>query len=1196
MPTRLLGRLLTACCALFLILLPSRSWAWPQEFIALDVSALPPAEIAAAWGLDPAFAGSHWARNDTLAVQLIACSAAAGIAFPGEHPGYTFQFTNRTAQAMAVGGRVRVIQYELFTKGDDVFALGIRRMADCGTTPIRVELAANGWCDVTVMPELPERKGGYALIIELDGQPALFGAGTIRTFKPEAQAQPRQFYRLTMDLGEPAVLTRLGVAQNRIGFSFKAPSDPDFETWYQQQTADLRKLQAAHLPVCVEFGGGGYRDRNQPLGRARPWLNERDELLDTKSDYAWLPSYDHEFTALAKRLATDFGWPTGPINAMKVWNEPWNGISISGWGADDERYREIYGAMCEGVEAARKDAGVQVLVGGCDSSSNTFDKLFSDGSATWLPRLDFLSIHYQGTDPHSMVKMWRDRKGPDGKPSPVLIWDTESWVANSDDRVAGVLASMFAFGQDRVVGIQGDSVVASIRDLKINTANGVEQRRINHTWSVGAAVGAFQHFVGERPFKELLFRPGLPCAMQFAGADPEDSTVVVVGDLGSIYGADGAAFRTCRPLAEVREKEAWRTQLAALPAGSLERAALEAKIAKPQPWRECSLSLPADPRYALYDFYGNVMPLTGGVISVPLDARGFYLRGDGSSGSAAALVAAVRAGHIIGLSPVALQLVDAQAAIGAKPVFNVSLTNVLNHSVTGRITATIAGLTLSQPAAVTVAPGAILVVPLAVTGGAARPDNRYPCRVVADFGADGVVATEEDVRVNLINRRTITVDGKLDEWAAAIPQPVEFSGAQTATLTEKAWLPFVAADETVKKGVAVGWLAYDDDNFYFAARINDTTPSPGLPRFSDHSYWDEYFYPAVSHVSAAPRISNVSIRWTGQVLAPLSGEYRCATVSDDGVRLWVDGKQLVDNWTGHGAVEDAGTVKLEAGKRYDLKLEWFQGGGGAQIQLLWTPPGKERGIIPTSALFTTADATTATGLSCTVFRGTDLKDQFLTKVDPQVDFAWGEGPLTKDSFGSGQREDLVWPEGVRRFSYRSNPVLPCGNAPNADNVQLAFNVLPPEAKQEYPCPPGTFPGFTTGPTTDYEYALNTVAQRYGGGTEVWRLATPRMPPKHFYPRDPASPADGDVPGAKLVTNHVGATRIVECAIPWAELPEVHAAMLAGTPVRFTFRVNDDAGVGCMELARGRSVSRRGRAFHADWLEHWENQLAFGWEK
>lgn len=1188
-------RVLTAFLALVLMLLPTRTWAWPQEFIASDVSSLPPEEIAAAWGLDLIHVGSHWAENGILGVQLIACSAPAGIAFPGEQPTYTFQFSNRTAQAVAVGGRVRVIQYELFTKGDDVFALGIRRMADCGTTPIRVEVGANGWCDVTVAPQLPERKGGYVVIIELDGQPALFGAGTIRTFKPASQA-PRQFYRLTMDLGETPVLIRLGVTQNRVGFPFKAPSDADFEAWYQQQTADLRKLQAAHLPVCVEFGCGPIRDRMQPLGRARPWLNDQNELLDTKSDYAWLPSYDHEFTALAKRVATDFGWPKGPVNAMKVWNEPWNGISISGWGADDERYREIYGAMCEGVEAARADAGVQVLVGGCDSSSNTFDKLFSDGTTKWLPRLDFLSIHYQGTDPHSMVKMWRDRKGPDGKPSPVLIWDTESWVANSDDRVAGVLASMFAFGQDRVVGIQGDSVVAAIRDLHIHTANGQEERRINHTWSVGAAVGAFQHFVGERPFKELLFRPGLPCAMRFSSENPEDTTVVVVGDLGSIYGADNVAFRTCRPLAEVREKEELRTQLAKLPATSPERAALETRLATPQPWSGCHLTLPADARYGLFDFYGNALPASDGLITVPLDARGFYLRADGTAGSAAALISAVKTGRITGLSPVALQLVDAQSPITAKPVFSVALTNVLNHPITGRITATISGLTLTPPEAVTVLPGATITVPLAVTGGIARPDNRYPCRVVADFGADGLVATEEEVRVDLINRRTIAVDGKLDDWTAAIPQPVEFTGAQTTTLTEKAWLPFVPADEAVKKGVAVGWLAYDERHFYFAARINDTTPSAGMPRFSDPAHWDEYFYPQISHASAAPCISDASIRWTGQVVASVTGDYRFATVSDDGVRLWVAGKQLIDNWTSHGPAEDAGTLKLEGGKRYDLKLEWFQGGGGAKIQLLWTPPGKDRELIPPAALFTTGDAAAIQGLSCTVFRGTDLMQEFLTRTDPQIDFTWSEGPLTTHSFTGGQREDLVWPEGVRRFSYRANPMLPNGNAPNADNVQLAFNVLPPEAKSEYPCPPGTFPGFTSAPTTDYEYALNTVAQRYGGGTEVWRLATPAMPPKHFYPRDPGSPADGAVPGAQLVTSHVGATRIVECAIPWAELPEVHAAMLAGTPVRFTFRVNDDAGVGCLELARGRSISRRGRAFHADWVEHWENQLQFGWEK
>ncbi len=1185
----LLSRFLPAVAIAALSILPAQPiYAWPQEFLAVDVSTLPTDDIAKAWGLNPKHASSRWAKNDTVGVQMIACTSPGNVVWPGEKAGFTFQFSNLTDAAVATAGRLRVVQYELFTKGDDVFALGINRVADCGTTPFQLTVDARGWADVTVTPDLPERKGGYALILELDGQDALFGAGVVRTFKPKVE--PRQFYRLTMDMGEPEVLTRLGTTQNRIGFGWKPPSDPDFEAWYERTTADLRKLRDAKLPVAVEFGAGDWRHRSQPLGRPRPWLNDKDEMQDTKSDMAWLPSYDAEFTALVKRVAMDFGWPKGPVNAMKVWNEPWNGISISGWGADDERYREIYGAMCLGVEQARKEGGVQVLMGGCDSSSNTFDKLFADGTDTWLGRLDFLSIHYQGNTPNSTVKQWKNRKGPDGKPSPVLIWDTESWVANSDDRVAGVLAGMFAFGQDRVVGIQGDNVVSAIRNLTVKTATGSEVRRVHHTWSVGASVGAFQHFVGERSFKELLFRPGLPTAMQFTGSDPEDVTIVVAGDLGTVFGHDNFSLRTCRSLAELQEKEALRAQLKALPADSPERAKLVARIAAPQPFRGCSMTVAADARYGLYDFYGNPVEAKDGKIVIPLDARGFYLCGDGKPGSAAALVAAIRAGRIDGLAPVTLQLIDATAPVGDKPGFTLVLTNVLNRPVQAKLTATVEGLTVTLPASVALKPGERVELPIQVSGGAARPDNRYAARIVADFAADGVVAHEEDLRVNQIAKRTIAIDGKLDDWKDVLPQPVEFSGQQTLTLTEKAWLPFMAADETVKKGMAVAWLAHDADNFYFAARINDTTPHPGMPRFADKKHEEAYFYPEISYQAASPRLSNVSMRWTGQLTAPATGDYELATQSDDGVRLKLDGKELFANWTGHGPTIDAGKVHLEAGKRYDLVLEYFQGGGGAMIKLLWTPPGKDRTLIPSTALSSAGKP----GLACEVFRGTDLKDSFLTKTDAVVDFTWGDGPLTKESFTGGARDEMRWPDGVRRFSYRRDPVLPSGN--NCDNVQIAFNVLPPEAKKEEPVAPGTYPGFINVDTSDYEYALNTVAEKFGGGTEVWRLRRPDMPIKHFYPRQPASPADGAAPGAKLVTSHVGATRIIECSIPWSDLPEVKAAMLAGKSVKFSYRVNDNAGVGCLELARGRSISKRGCAFYTQWAEHWENQLAFGWGK
>ena len=83
---------------------------------------------------------------------------------------------------------------------------------------------------------------------------------------------------------------------------------------------------------------------------------------------------------------------------------------------------------------------------------------------------------------------------------------------------------------------------------------------------------------------------------------------------------------------------------------------------------------------------------------------------------------------------------------------------------------------------------------------------------------------------------------------------------------------------------------------------------------------------------------------------------------------------------------------------------------------------------------------------------------------------------------------------------------------------------------------------------------------------------------------------------KLVITRDGNTRITECAIPWREIPAVKTALDAGKTIKFSFRVNDNAGVGCMELSRGRSVAKRNGSFKVDWVEHWANELEFAFEK
>ena len=132
--------------------------------------------------------------------------------------------------------------------------------------------------------------------------------------------------------------------------------------------------------MMMTVGCGGTPQNQQPLGRGRPWLKPDGTCIEgIKEDLAWLPSFDPEFKRYVKEIASKYGWPKGPINAVELWNEPWEGVSISGWAADIPRFREIYTVMAEAVIEARKEAGVKVLIGGACSSSNTRDKLFADG-------------------------------------------------------------------------------------------------------------------------------------------------------------------------------------------------------------------------------------------------------------------------------------------------------------------------------------------------------------------------------------------------------------------------------------------------------------------------------------------------------------------------------------------------------------------------------------------------------------------------------------------------------------------------------------------------------------------------------------------------------------------------------------------------------------------------------------------------
>lgn len=97
-------------------------------------------------------------------------------------------------------------------------------------------------------------------------------------------------------------------------------------------------------------------------------------------------------------------------------------------------------------------------------------------------------------------------------------------------------------------------------------------------------------------------------------------------------------------------------------------------------------------------------------------------------------------------------------------------------------------------------------------------------------------------------------------------------------------------------------------------------------------------------------INTFSARWTGSVVPRYSETYTFHTQSNDGVRLWVDGKLLIDDWAIHATKENRGTVTLEAGRAYSLRLEFFEQTGLAIMRLHWSSPRQRKQIIPTEQL------------------------------------------------------------------------------------------------------------------------------------------------------------------------------------------------------------------------------------------------------
>lgn len=154
------------------------------------------------------------------------------------------------------------------------------------------------------------------------------------------------------------------------------------------------------------------------------------------------------------------------------------------------------------------------------------------------------------------------------------------------------------------------------------------------------------------------------------------------------------------------------------------------------------------------------------------------------------------------------------------------------------------------------------------------------------------------------------------------------------------WLPAAAVRAQVPVGDGLHGQYYDGENFERVMLVRrDATvdfdwghgePAPGLPT--------EHF----------------SVRWLGWLVVPTTGLYRFQMSVDDGMRVWLNDRVLLNEWRNQPLREYAVNIPLTAGVAYRLRVDYYQNILDTRARLTWAPPGSAArpAPIPTRYLFT----------------------------------------------------------------------------------------------------------------------------------------------------------------------------------------------------------------------------------------------------
>lgn len=193
----------------------------------------------------------------------------------------------------------------------------------------------------------------------------------------------------------------------------------------------------------------------------------------------------------------------------------------------------------------------------------------------------------------------------------------------------------------------------------------------------------------------------------------------------------------------------------------------------------------------------------------------------------------------------------------------------------------------------------------------------------------------------------LAIDDQSGVISGTVQQGAEASYQSTVTVTDGSlsssaalsWSIVASSSSEETNGVKGEYFAGEHFNTLVLTRTDKEI----------HFYWPETTAPGAGLPG-----DYYSVRWTSKIKVPATGDWKFYADADDGIRLWVDGRLLIDHWNPEPSTSfdlTGPSVQLEAGKSYDLKVELQDFYSDGYVNLKWEGPGFGRQDIPASAYF-----------------------------------------------------------------------------------------------------------------------------------------------------------------------------------------------------------------------------------------------------